>query len=238
MSEGATSEAAIAAALTQNWREAIRINSALLKLNSHDTDVLNRLGFAYLQSGQFSQAKKMLHKVLELDPYNQIASRNIKKLSTLKRKDLSKTAQCRISPLMFLEDPGKTKIAVCVNPAPLRILSTLVAGQEVQLKAKNHCVEIRDNKNTYLGALPDDLSFKLIKFISCGNRYQVSIKGIGKNSLTVFLRELSRGKRFAHQPSFISTSFIPFSRGKTGEAAEMASPGEDEQGETHSTPEA
>ncbi|MFZ5844876.1 MAG: tetratricopeptide repeat protein, partial [Patescibacteria group bacterium] len=213
----ATSEVAITAALAQNWKEAIRINLAILTQRKNDIDALNRLGFAYLQSGQITAAKKTFQKVISLDPYNQIANRNLKKLTTLKRKNLSPSPQ-KLSPLMFLEDPGKTKIVGCVNLAPVQVLSTLYAGQAVELRAKNHCVEIRDQKNIYLGALPDDLSFKLIKLMSGGNRYQALIKGISKNSLTVFLREIYRGKRFAHQPSFISsTGFISNIRPKTAD---------------------
>lgn len=223
-------EVAIAAALAQNWKEAIKINTAILKQNKTDIDALNRLGFAYLQSGQFTSAKKMFQKVLKIDPYNQIASRNSKKLTSIKRKDLVRTTGGKLSPLMFLEEPGKTKIVVCVNPAPKNVLSTLVAGQEVQLKARNHAVEVRDERNAYLGVLPDDLSFKLIKFLAGGNRYQTLIKGVGKNTLTVFLRETARGKRFAHQPSFITTtSFLPFSRAHAGEGPDMTPTGEDAQ---------
>lgn len=208
-----TPEIAIAAALRQDWKEAIRINMLLIKENKTDVDALNRLGFAFLMSGQFTQAKKSFENVLKLDTYNQIALKNIRKLTGLKRKDLAKSSSYAISPLLFLEEPGKTKIVVCVNPAPNHILSALSAGCEVILKAKNHCVEIRTDTNMYLAALPDDLSFKLLKLIDGGNRYQVIIKSIGKNTLTVLLREQVRGKRFSNMPSFITkTSYMPTPR--------------------------
>lgn len=50
--------AAISAALAQDWNEAIRINLALLKTDKTNISLLNRLGFAYLQSGQLTLAKK------------------------------------------------------------------------------------------------------------------------------------------------------------------------------------
>ncbi len=204
---------AIDSALKRDWKKAIHINILLLKENKIDIDALNRLGYAYLMNGQFKDAKQVYQKVLKLDSYNQIALKNSKKLINLKRKDLTQSSQGSISPLFFLEEPGKTKIVPLVNTAPSQILSSLSAGQEVLLKAKNHCVEIRSDNNTYLGALPDDLSFKLNKFLAAGNTYQVIIKSIGNNVLTVLLRERTRGKRFAHQPSFTSsTSYIPVSR--------------------------
>lgn len=230
MSDTMTLDNAIAAALTQNWQQAIKINTALLKTDEENIDALNRLGFAYLKNGQLLQAKRCFAKVIKLDEYNQIALKNIDKLNSGKANQGAKCMGTIMSPLMFLEEPGKTKIAVCVNPAPARTLSSLVCGQEVLMKPKKHCVEIRDRSDTYIGALPDDLSFKLIKYMSAGNIYQAAVKGIGKNSVTIFLRELSRGKKFANQPSFIAPSpYIPFNRneGEGGGKPDVTPTGEE-----------
>ncbi|MBI5019693.1 hypothetical protein HZB58_05490 [Candidatus Gottesmanbacteria bacterium] len=205
--------AAISAALAQDWKEAIRINLALLKTNKNNISFLNRLGFAYMQCGQITDAKKTFLKVTKLDTYNQIAAKNLKKLGVVRQKDLIKTKRTQVTPMSFLEEPGKTKIVECVNCAPLQVLLTVSPGEEAELKAKNHVVEARSSQNVYLGALPDDLSFRLIKFLGVGNTYQALIKSVGKNSLTLFLRETGRGKRFANQPSFSSTAlYVPFAR--------------------------
>lgn len=205
--------AAIQAALAQDWKAAIRINVALLKTNKNNISLLNRLGFAYLQSGELTQAKKTFLKVLRLDSYNQIAAKNLKKLGLVRQKDIIKVKRNQVTPMSFLEEPGKTKIIDCVNTATLAALSTVSPGEEVELKARNHVVEVRNSRHVYLGALPDDLSFRLIKFLAVGNTYQALIKSVGKNSLIVFLRETSRGKRFANQPSFSTTAlYVPFAR--------------------------
>ena len=216
MADSATAESAIQAALAGNWDDAIHMNLALVRRDSDDINALNRLSYAYIQKGQIPQAKRWLKQVLELDPYNQIAVKNLKKLTTLKQKNIDKLPEKKVSPILFLEEPGKTKIVGCVNLAPIHVLATLSPGQEVYMKAKNHCVEIRNANALYLGALPDDLSFKLIKLLSGGNHYQAIIKGVEKNALTVFVREVARGKRFANQPSFSSTSYVPLSRIETG----------------------
>ncbi|KKU83834.1 MAG: Tetratricopeptide TPR_2 repeat protein [Microgenomates group bacterium GW2011_GWA2_47_8] len=212
MADTTTAPAAIAAALNQNWKEAIRINTALLKDDKQNTESMNRLGHAYLMSGQLTSAKRTYEKVLTTDPYNQIAQRNIKKLLTLRKKDVIRHPHKQISPLLFLEEPGKTKIIYCVNLAPTQKLSALTPGEEVLLKAKNHCVEVRNSRGDYLAGLPDDLSYKLIKLIASGNKYEAFIKAVGKNSLAVFLRETHRSRRFTHQPSFasqLSNAFVP-----------------------------
>lgn len=226
---GASVQTAIQAALTQDWKKAIRLNLLLIKTDPKDTDTINRLGFAYLKTGQFTAARRTFDTVLKVDPYNQIALKNAKKLGTMKRKDIEHGQTQRISPLQFLEEPGKTKIVSLVNPAPTRVLAALSSGQDVVLKPRNHCVEIRSNANLYLGALPDDLSFKLIKLISHGNRYHVVIKSIGKNALTVLVRETARGKRFAGQPSFTaSTTYIPSLRIDPKDAPDVTATGEED----------
>ncbi len=213
-------QSAINAALAQDWKEAIRINVALLKNDKNNISLLNRLGFAYLQSGDIALAKKTYLKVTKLDEYNQIAIKNLKKLGTVRQKDLVKTHKNQVVPMSFLEEPGKTKIVECVNAAPMAALSTVFPGEEVELRARNHVVEVRSSSNTYLAALPDDLSFRLIKFLAVGNTYQALVKSVGKNTVTVFLRELTRGKRFATQPSFASSAmYVPFTRSERGDDA-------------------
>lgn len=229
------STSAINAALSQNWKEAILINGTILKKDVNDIAALCRLGYAYLKSGQIKDAKKTYEKVLLLDQYNQIASKNLTKLSTLKKKDLVSAGGAVLSPMMFLEEPGITKIVDCIHVAHPQILSTLTAGLEVLLKPKNHCIEIRTIHNIYLGALPDDISFRLLKLVNAGNMYRVIVKSVEKNSLKVLIRETARGKRFANQPTFAAnTSYIPFSQGMAAtEAPNMTPTGED--GEEDST---
>ena len=231
MTDGISATYAIRAALSQNWEEAIRINTEIVKEDKNNIDALNRLGFAYLQVGNSSSAKKCFSKVLSLDQYNQIAEKNLKKLSTLKGKASDEILATQLSPLMFLEEPGRTKIVNCLNVAPARVLSVITSGLEVFLKAKKHCIEIRDSADTYLGVLPDDISFKLIKYIAGGNRYSAFVRGVGKNNLTVFVREVSRGKKFIHQPSFTTPSaYIPSARseGTSVEKPDTTATGEDE----------
>lgn len=234
MTEQVTASDAIRAALNSDWKEAIRINTLLLKKDTYTLDALSRLAFAYMKTGQLLLAKNTYQKVLKLDQYNHIALKNLQKLSSLKKKHIEKEHGTGMSPMMFLEEPGKTKIVECIHLAPVTVLSTLSAGQEMLLKPKNHCVEIRTPANTYVAALPDDLSFKLIKLIAAGNTYHVLIKSVDKKTLKVMLREIVRGKRFEHQPTFIATtSYTPFARvtpASTHDMPDMTPTGEEEDG--------
>lgn len=196
---------AINAALKLNWEEAVKLNSEIIKEDKFNTEAINRLAFAYLKLGKVSEAKTSYEKVLKLDPYNQIASKNLERIGAIKSKTFTESRELAMSPLTYLEEPGKTKIAECVNIAPLTTLSALSCGQNVILKPRNHTVEVRTDSGTYLGALPDDLSFRLIKLTAAGNIYQTLVKSVGKKKLLLFIREVKRGKKYANQPSFVGS---------------------------------
>lgn len=192
---------AIAAALNSDWKKATEINQQILKENPKNIDALNRLGFAFLNLGSTTKAKKNFDKVLKLDPFNPIALKNINKI-----KEISQKPQINyggISPKVFLEEPGVTKIVNLINIAEKCILVTLHCGQPVLLIPKKKRIEIRTDNNIYLGALPDDLSFKLKKLIRLGNQYCAFIKQVNEQQLFIILREIKRSKK-VKDASFVS----------------------------------
>jgi hypothetical protein len=66
-----------------------------------------------------------------------------------------------------------------------------------------------------------------------GNTYQTIVKGVEKKSVKVMLRELTRGKKFAKQPSFTSTtSYVSFAKSGTRETPDMTPTGEDADNDT------
>lgn len=196
---------AIQAALLCNWKEAEEINLRILKENPKSTQALNRLAYALLQQSKIDEAKKIYSKVLKIDKYNQIAAKNLQKVSNLKKIDRKIDGQLPIiHPALFLEEPGKTKSTTLLNVAPFSILSSLTIGQEVFLHPKRFSIEVRDSQKRYLGALPDDLSFRLLRFLKEGNLYKVFIKSISKNASSVFIKEIQRFGKFKNQPSFIT----------------------------------
>lgn len=200
---------AIKSALTQDWKEAIRINHEILSINHDDVESLNRLAYAHLKSGNLTTAKMTYKKVLKIDKYNPIAHKNLKWLENLTKSDIHHDPTASPTPTVFLEEPGKTKIVTLVYPAPVKALCNLMTAQKAKLVVKKHSLEVRNGQGTYIGALPDDLSHRLRLLISAGNVYDVYIKNVEKNLVTVFIRELKRGKKFIHLPSF-SLNYTPF----------------------------
>lgn len=204
-----TYKIAINAALRNDWNQAILLNREILKENPNDINALNRYAFACIQTCDIDEAKKIYKKILTVDKYNIIALKNLEKIKNYQAKKSSKSSTKSliptISPSLFLEEPGKTKTITLANPASSDILSSVNIGDPVVFHPKKHSIDIRDRNNKYLGALPDDIAFRLIRLIKCGNTYRANIKNITKNSITVFLCETGRGRRFANQPSFLTS---------------------------------
>lgn len=197
---------AVSAALLHNWSGAKSANESILKQKPDDIDALNRLAYAFVQLGKLKEAKRYYKKVILLDSYNQIAKKNLLKLNHVKKPAPTSSLDAPLSPSFFLEEPGKTKSISLINTAPFSILSSLTTGKEVFLCPKRHTIEVRDGQKIYLGALPDDLSFRLIRCLKAGNSYQVFTKNISKKSLVVFVKEITRSKKLRNQPSFIPQS--------------------------------
>ena len=187
---------AINCALTHDWKEAIENNKAILEVNSTDIDALKRLAYAYTKLSKIEKAKKIYRQILNLDKYNLIAQKNLEKIKSLpitfKENSAISIATNLISPGQFIEEPGKTKVVILTNCAPLSILSRLHIGDTVYLHPKKHTVEIRGFDKTYIGAIPDDISYRLLMFIKAGNEYDVCIKNIHSKGISVFIKEIKR----------------------------------------------
>jgi len=191
---------AITTALVQDWKEAVKCNEQIVKANPENIEALNRLGHAYLELGKAETAKKYFNKVLKLDPYNQIAQKN---LLTIATKKFSKCeSKAPLNPNLFLEDPGKTKTTSLVEIAEKEIVLSLSIGDEIEIVPKKRTIVATTKKGVYLGKLADDLSLRLISFLKGGNKYEVNIKSIEPGEIKIFIREIFRSKKFVNLSSF------------------------------------
>ena len=219
---------AISAALDANWKEAERLNQEILRESPEDVDALNRLSRTMAELGDIKKAKKIAEKALKLDPFNTIASRSLSKWKGLRS---SRNAASVISqPDAFLEEPGKTKMLSLLHLGDAKVIAKLDAGDEVKLTPHNHRVSVVTQEGKYIGRLPDDISARLRKFISLGNRYQTFIKSIGPDDVKVFIREEERAQKLSDTPSFLSEKidYISFTPPELVHKKEIAVPAEEE----------
>lgn len=200
---------AIQAALTAKWEEALRLNQLIIESEPSSVDALNRLARAYFEVGDLKASKKFYESSLKIDPYNQIAAKFLKRIESCSKKGTSgeklrSTANgFQFSLDSFIEEPGKTKVVPLIKVAEPQRLSVLSPGEVVKLVSRSRGVVVNDMDNHYLGALPDDIGHRLLRFLRGGNKYQVLIKNVKPNGLAVLIRETFRSARFKNQPSFL-----------------------------------
>lgn len=197
---------AIEAAIKGKWQEAIKLNEKILSENENDLDTYLRLGFAYLEIGELTKAKRAYLKALKIQPGHQIAINNLEKIRILQkaRQKIKKEGRKNfyLDPNLFLDVPGKTKVVSLVNLGQLHILAKLKIGQKVNLKIKRRKIEVRTDEGEYIGALPDDLSKRLTLFIKAKSKYSCYIKGASKKNVEVFIKEEKKGRKLKHYLSF------------------------------------
>ncbi len=196
---------AIKHALQNNWQEAIEANQQLLEENPSDIDTLNRLAFAYLKSNHIEEAKECYSKVLQLDATNPIALKNLKKIDTiaLNGNPVHSNGKAALSlENLFIEEAGKTKVIELKNITDKKTLSNIQPGDSVKLVIKRSKIFVQTPDATYIGMLPDQMGARLISLIQGGNEYQAYIKGLSEKSVTIFVKEIKRSKKFKDFASF------------------------------------
>ena len=194
----------IKSALDNDWEAAVQCNKELLQENPKDLDALNRLAYAYMQSGRFKDANQTYNSVIELDKTNPKATKNLKKLNSLSQSNNGHTSTSHINHMdnVFIQEAGKTKTIDLSNVADKRTLMSLQHGDEVSLTIKRSKVFCLTAEKTFIGMLPDNVGIRLISFMKGGNEYQACVKGVDDKNVTVFIKETKRAKKFSNQSSF------------------------------------
>src|SRR5438132_12638351 len=76
-------ELAIQQALASQWEEAVSTNKNILNLFPSEPDAYNRLGKAYSELGQYTEARQSYSQTLKYSPNNTIAKKNVDTPSSL-----------------------------------------------------------------------------------------------------------------------------------------------------------
>lgn len=201
---------AIEAALDGRWEDAIKLNRKILKIEPDDVDSLNRQARAFFELGNLTLAKNYYQKALKFDPYNPIAQKNLKIIKAFKhskeKASFGPNHNGKVSPLLFLQEPGKTKVVTLLKVAEPKRLSQSFCGMEVSMQIKNRKITVVDSHSFYLGVLPDDIAHQLIRLIRGGSRFKAVVKSIRVNGLSILIRETYRASKFRNQPSFLEFS--------------------------------
>ncbi|MFH1169155.1 MAG: tetratricopeptide repeat protein [Chloroflexota bacterium] len=198
------SKQAIALAMQGRWREAVEVNQSILDDFPQNVDASNRLGRAYMELGEYPQAKEAYGRTLELDPYNAIAKKNIQRLSYLKEAIASekKPEGDGVEPQHFIEEIGKSGVVSLTDLAPKETLARIVAGDKVYLKVEVPTLAVETGSGECLGMVGPRYSQRLIKLMEGGNRYSAAVVSSAEDAMSVIIREVYQDPGQAGRLSF------------------------------------
>ena len=185
-----TSRKAISLAIEGRWHDAVAVNLSIIEGSPCDVDAYNRLGRAYLELGEYAAARAAYSRAYELDPYNTIAEKNLRRLSQLGEGVSHKAPSLtRLDPEHFIEEPGKAGVISLQHEAPREIWASIVAGEKVNLVIDGAHLRAENDRGDYLGLVDSRQSQRLIKLIKGGNRYSSKVVST-TSSKAIIIREV------------------------------------------------
>ena len=184
------SKQAVALAMQGRWREAIAVNKAIIDSFPNDVEAYNRLGRAYMELGEYSQAREAYQRAMKLGPYNTIAQKNLRRLEHLGETPAgTESGAPKAEPQHFIEEIGKAGIVNLLNLAPKEILATVISGDRVQLKIEGNNLNVENRLGEYLGQVEARHAQRLVKLTIGGNKYSAAIVSASEEKITVIIRE-------------------------------------------------
>ena len=197
------SKQAIDLAMQGRWREAVAVNKSLIETFPGDVDAYNRLGRAYMELGEYCQAREAYSQAIELDPYNVIARKNLRRLSHLAETQVSLGGNSYgVEPQHFIEEIGKAGVVNLYPLAPPETLARMAAGERVYLKIDGANLIAENARGEYLGQVDPKYGQQLIKLMDGGNKYTAAIVKSTEEMVTVIIREVYQDPSQAGRLSF------------------------------------
>jgi len=184
------SKQAIALAMQGRWREAVAANQEIIASFPHDVDAYNRLGRAYIELGEYAQAKEAYERAVEIDPYNVIAQKNLRRLPYLGEGAGSEADSDRAEPHHFIEETGKAGVVSLYRLAPPGVLVRMASGNKAYLKVGGSGLTVENARGEYLGQVEPRHAQRLVKLMEGGNQYAGAIVSAAEDRVLVIIREV------------------------------------------------
>jgi len=199
------SKQAIALAMEGRWREAVAANKSLIENFPNDVDAYNRLGRAYMELGEYAQAKEAYSRAVELDPYNAIAQKNLQRLSHLEGVEVSSEVDSqKVEPQHFIEEIGKAGVVSLYHLGSPEVVARMVAGDMVYLEIDGSNLIVKNGRGEYLGQVEPRHGQRLARLIQGGNKYTAAVIRSTEDMMTIIIREVYQDPSQVGRPSFPS----------------------------------
>ncbi len=202
------SKQALVLAMQGRWREAVAVNKKIIEDFPSDVDAFNRLGRAYMELGEYSLAREAYSRAKEIDPYNTIAEKNLRRLSHLGEGVAAEEGSFhRVEPQHFIEETGKAGVVSLYRLAPKEVLARVVAGDKVYLRIDGASLIVENGRGQELGQVEPKHSQRLIKLMDGGNSYMATVISSSEDMMAVIIREVYQHPSQVGQLSFPGKGF-------------------------------
>jgi hypothetical protein len=158
-----------------------------------------------MEVGDYSQAKEAYSRAAELDPYNTIATKNLRRLSHLGEALVSSAPDSdQVEPQHFIEEIGKAGVVNLYRLASPEVLARMVAGDRVYLKIDSTSLVVENGRGEFLGLVEPRHAQRLVKLMEGGNTYSAAVVSSTEDMVAVIIKEVYQHPGQAGQLSFPS----------------------------------
>lgn len=189
---------ALDASLESRWDEALRLNDEFLARFPRNADALNRKGRAYIELGQYTEAREAYSEALKADPANMIARRNLQRLETLYNSSESPQSNNddAVSKIpraaVFVAETGKTWIDELADAADPAVLADVSPGDKVVISIEDGRAVVRTEHGVRLGEIELRIGGRIARLMEAGHEFEAYALGMAAQSLRVIIRETNR----------------------------------------------
>ena len=208
-------ERAVKLAMENRWEDAVAANRAILEAFPSDTDSYNRLGKALMQLKRFPAAKKAYKRALAIDESNQIAKKNLARITALSKSGGAQTEAAQADPSLFIEEMGKTALT-SLERLNADALIKLTAGDRVQLKREGDGLFVETVEGNTVGSIEFRLRSRILKLLDGGSEYAAAVTSLEGEECRVIIKETHRAPDQAGPsfPAAIATEKVrPYTKG-------------------------
>ena len=181
---------AIEASLQQKWNEAIDLNTNIIKIHPNNIDAKIRLGRCYLQNKDFTKAKKIFKEVLEKDPINSLALKNMELAN--KQKTECNGNGGNLNTKSLLKEPGTTCETTVEIIAKNLKSEDFTTGEALMYKARKKEIDLikqKKDKKIIIGIIKDtEMVQRILCALEKSAKLVITITRWKGNEVTVLVK--------------------------------------------------
>ncbi len=192
------------------WEESEQVNRDILARFPRDFEAMNRLGKAFAEQHRYSDARDIYQKVLEIEPTNPIARKNVARMELLSTQPvetngtvgIAREARPQARQAMFIEEPGQSRMLIVESAVAQTTLSKLISGDHLELRQQGESVGVYNWEGEFIGFLPARVGHRLSAMMENGNQYQAAVAAVLDGALRIVVRETFRSPENSGRLSF------------------------------------